>query len=263
MGSRLTSKEYWDAYWGEGEIKHRTYDASRGLFWSYRLLLDYYLREIRRRRGVDRLRVIDCGSGEGLIMRFLAEQFEDIDVYGIEYSDAVHKAERLGRDLGLDFNLIHGDLFAPWDERHLESFDLVLSCGLIEHFDDPLAVLQQMMKILRPGGALVSIIPNFDGLFNVLWRAYDRDNYAYHKPIPRAELTALHRRAGVSDVRYYALGLPTVPGVHDPAGMFDRAVMRVARSVNRYVLRPLLPRRQASLDRQFPMVSTVACAGFK
>jgi ubiquinone/menaquinone biosynthesis C-methylase UbiE len=39
-----------------------------------------------------------------------------------------------------------------------QSFDLVLSGGLLEHFDDPRPVLAEIVRILRPGGALFAAV---------------------------------------------------------------------------------------------------------
>jgi len=263
MSSEVTSKEYWDQYWGEGEIKHPKYNVNQGLFHSYKLLLEDCFEKARQRLNVDRLQIIDCGCGEGLMLRFIAEQFENVDVYGIEYSDAIGKAERMAVDLDLSFNLIRGDLLKEWESQYLNKFDVVLSLGLIEHFEDPGEILAQMIKVLKPGGALVTIVPNFNGLFHVLWQLYDKANYAYHIPISHNELSVLHQQSGLNEVAFYTLGLPTVPGVHNASSIGERIVRRVTMVVNQYILRRIFPRRQKNILKRYPMVSTVACVGIK
>src|SRR5262249_60985816 len=39
-----------------------------------------------------------------------------------------------------------------------QSFDLILSGGLLEHFDDPKPALAEMVRILKPGGALFAAV---------------------------------------------------------------------------------------------------------
>lgn len=263
MAKSVTSKEYWDQYWGEGDIKHPNYDASQGLFYSYRLLLEECFEHTRQRLNVERLQIMDCGCGEGLMLRFMVEQFANIDAYGIEYSDAIHKAERMASELGHTFNLVHGDLFQDWAPEYRERFDVVLSVGLIEHFERPGEVLAQMEKILKPGGALITIIPNFNGVFNFLWKLYDKKNYAYHVPIRHNEFIDLHRELGLLDVTFYSLGMPVIPGVNNPSTAIERTIRQTVIYINGYLVQRIFPRRQESIHKCYPMVSVVACVGIK
>ncbi len=263
MGKDLTSKEYWDEFWGEGQLKHPTYNLERGVFPSIRLLLEQCITETRARLQAERLKVVDCGSGEGLIMRLLAEQFENIDVFGIEYSDAIEKSRKMAADLGLEFNLIRADLLQPWEPQYVEQFDIACSFGLIEHFENPEEVLSQLARSVKPGGMIISVIPNFNGLFNALWKFYDGDNYAYHVPIRHAELSALHEQVGLGQVRFYTLGIPVIPGVHNASTRTQKAVRFATKIVNGYVIRALWPAKQSTLEKRYPMVSTVACVGIK
>ena len=263
MTSEVTSKEYWDDFWGDGAVKHPTYNVDRGLFYSYKQLFTECFTDTRNRLGVERLNVIDCGCGEGLFLRFMAEQFDDVDVTGIEYSNAIEKSRKMGEDLGLSFNLIQGDIFNDWAPQYLEKFDVVLSVGLIEHFRDPTEILNQMSKVLRPGGAMVTIIPSFDGLFNLLWRTYDSENYSYHVPISHDRLPQLHTEVGLHDVEFFTLGTPTLPGLHDVNSAASRLIQKTVRIVNGYVLRKIYPVRQPSIRKRYPLVSTVACTGVK
>ena len=55
--------------------------------------------------------------------------------------------------------------FACADARILPfknaSFEVVLSGGLLEHFPDPLPVLTEMVRILRPGGIFYAdVVPS-------------------------------------------------------------------------------------------------------
>jgi SAM-dependent methyltransferase len=62
------------------------------------------------------------------------------------------------------FNIEEDDF--PFDAH---SFDVVLFCEILEHLlMDPVAVLRQLYRVLKPGGALVLTTPNVARLENVL-----------------------------------------------------------------------------------------------
>jgi SAM-dependent methyltransferase len=39
-----------------------------------------------------------------------------------------------------------------------ESYDVVYSLGLLEHFDDPVPVLREMLRVLKPGGYVYALV---------------------------------------------------------------------------------------------------------
>jgi SAM-dependent methyltransferase len=263
MSSSITPKRYWDEYWEGSKSSLPTYDSSAGLFYSYKLLFDYCFEKAKLQRGSDRLSVLDCGCGDGLILRFLAEEFEGLEIHGVEYSDAIESAARLSEKLDQQFNLIHGDLFEVFDESYRDTFDVVLSVGLIEHFDEPELVLAKLTTILKVGGVLISIIPNFNGVYNSLWRLYDSRNYAHHVPIRHDRLIELHREQGLQSVEFFTLGVPTLPGVHGATSVLQKAVRRASIGFTKHLLRRIWPERQAHLCTRYPVVSTVCCVGTK
>ncbi|HEX8923240.1 MAG TPA: class I SAM-dependent methyltransferase [Patescibacteria group bacterium] len=48
------------------------------------------------------------------------------------------------------------------------SFDLVYSVGLVEHFTDPLSVLREQARMLRPGGYLIVDVPQKFNLYTLV-----------------------------------------------------------------------------------------------
>ncbi|NOU13657.1 MAG: class I SAM-dependent methyltransferase [Methylococcaceae bacterium] len=261
MSNEVTSKDYWNKYWSD-EVKYPTYDISTGPFYSYHLIFSKYIELVRHRLGKNRLRVIDCGCGEGLILKYLAEQFENLEIWGIEYSDSYYKAKSMGEKLGFDLHLINGDIFSALDPELLESFDVVISVGLIEHFEDPSEIMNQMMRMLTKGGSIVTLIPNFNGLFNLLWKLYDSENYAYHVPIKKHELIQIHNNLGLVDVNFYTLGTPVLSGINSAIKPWQKIIRFITSNVNGRILQRIIP-KQSSLEKFYPSTATVACAGFK
>lgn len=75
---------------------------------------------------------------------------------------AEEAAFRAGRTPGSQIIAEGGDLRAVADG----SYDFVLSSHMLEHTADPLSVLAEWSRVLRPGGALVMVLPHRDGTFD-------------------------------------------------------------------------------------------------
>jgi glycosyltransferase involved in cell wall biosynthesis/phospholipid N-methyltransferase len=52
-----------------------------------------------------------------------------------------------------------------------ECFDTVLCLNVMEHLEDPAAVLERLAATLKPGGAIVMLVPNVGALFGTLDRS--------------------------------------------------------------------------------------------
>ncbi|QEC77636.1 class I SAM-dependent methyltransferase [Mucilaginibacter ginsenosidivorax] len=76
-----------------------------------------------------------------------------------------------------DISVIEGDLFKYEPQAQ---YDLVLSCGLIEHFNDTKDIINKHLSFLKPGGTLFITLPNFTGVNGWMQRKFDRDNYDKH-----------------------------------------------------------------------------------
>lgn len=104
-----------------------------------------------------------------------------------------------------DITTIEGDLFS----HVLESkFDLVMSNGLIEHFDDTRFIIQQHTSFLSPGGCLFITLPNFRGLNGWFQKTFDRDNFDKHfiDCMDLHYLTRLCIELGLKDIKVFYSG---------------------------------------------------------
>lgn len=92
------------------------------------------------------------------------------------------------------------DLFSP-PKRMLGIFDYVFSAGVIEHFSDTLSCLDALTKFLRPGGTIISVVPNMHGTVGALQRFLDKNVYALHVAITPEELWMHHANLGLLDIK--------------------------------------------------------------
>ena len=78
----------------------------------------------------------------------------------------------------------------------LGRFDFVYSWGVMEHFDDAERRASILAKYLRPGGRILTIVPNLQGLNKFMQFFADRERYEMHVIYNRDKLTRVHESAG-------------------------------------------------------------------
>lgn len=73
--------------------------------------------------------------------------------------------------------IIEADLF---NYQPQEKFDLVMSNGLIEHFEDTTDIIARHQAFLKKDGILFLSLPNFRGLNGWFQKTFDKENYDKH-----------------------------------------------------------------------------------
>jgi ubiquinone/menaquinone biosynthesis C-methylase UbiE len=153
-------------------------------------------------------RVLDVATGSGGFIHFLLDRLKGYtEIIGIDTSE---RAAAAFEDAFADKPNIR---FRSMDACHLEfdaeSFDLVCVSNSLHHFDDPRAVLLQMVRVLRPGGHLLVCEMYRDGQTEAQmthvhlhhwWAAVDSVNGLTHRETYlREELVALVSGLGLKD----------------------------------------------------------------
>lgn len=175
-----------------------------------RLMNEAALRELTLRGGE---RIVDFGCGLGQLARAMARA-AGTRVLGLERSEAqlataAQQAAAAGETALVE--LRQGDVAAPpLEGREWGSFDVAHARFVLEHVPDPLAVVSQMVRAVRPGGRIVLQDDDHDVLrchpeppgFSGLWRAYERtyDRLGCDPYVGRRLATLLHQ-AGAKPLR--------------------------------------------------------------
>lgn len=99
-----------------------------------------------------------------------------------------------------DILLIENDVFTY---QTSEEYDLVLSCGLIEHFKDTKDIIQRHLEFLKPGGTLFITLPNFRGVNGWVQKVFDTDNYQKHhiECMDTAYLASILKELGLKSIK--------------------------------------------------------------
>ena len=101
-------------------------------------------------------RALNVGTGEGEVDRLVAGYVERLDSCDINEAD-VATARNLNSDLPhVHYGIADGSALDHPDD----SFELVLCLEVIEHTDDPQALLAELCRVLKPNGTLLLTCPS-------------------------------------------------------------------------------------------------------
>jgi SAM-dependent methyltransferase len=134
----------------------RRLNAQVDLFWSAEL-------ELLKRYGLqDEMDVLDCGCGPGRLLELLKGQMPGLRLTGMEMDPLlVEAAGILVAERRLDrCRIVQGTAEQPGLPE--ASFDFIILRLVLEHVPDPLIALQNLGRLLRPGGRLVAIDNDFE-----------------------------------------------------------------------------------------------------
>jgi len=192
MANLLTDRAFWVNYW----------ESKKGL--AVQLPSNYLfhrqLAEIISKNSVKN--AIELGGFPGYYAVFLKKYF-DLDVTLLDYFVHPPVVNELLEKNGLtekDIHIIETDLFNYQPEQ---TYDLVLSCGLIEHFNDTADIIKRHIAFVKPGGTLFITLPNFKAVNGWFQKNFDKENYDKHNinSMDPALLKCICEEAGLKDVK--------------------------------------------------------------
>jgi SAM-dependent methyltransferase len=103
--------------------------------------------------------VIELGCAPGLILKELYLLRPVHNYFGIDYSlDGLAITRKFLEENGIKAELIYADILTYVPDR---TYDLVVSFGLVEHFDDPVKVLEAHKKFAAEDGLVMVSVPNY------------------------------------------------------------------------------------------------------
>ena len=116
--------------------------------------------------------LLDIGAGTGDFLKLSKDN--GWDVIGVEPNEG---ASKLAKQKGLE---IHETI----DALSGQTFDVVTLWHVLEHMPDLDAITQKIEALIKPGGALIVAVPNFNSYdanyYKNYWAAYDTPRHLWH-----------------------------------------------------------------------------------
>jgi SAM-dependent methyltransferase len=213
---RLTDVRFWDEGWWQNARPRRLRLYRDVDFETVR-----WLRRLGEESGGNGCRTLEMGGGASRVLPYLAGQFGH-QVVGSDFSWNGCRLLRANLELaGVEGAVVCEDLFQPALEA--ESFDLVYSSGLIEHFADTRSVVAQHLRLLKPGGRLFLIVPNLQGIQGRIFKRLARPLWDVHRVFGPEELVEILTGLGMERVAGGYLGSFFIHVGRDPEWSAVRA----------------------------------------
>ncbi len=146
--------------------------------------------------------VLDIGCGNGTTLLYLRKHF-NVKGVGIDISDhAIKKLQENIKDTSLSFYI--------GDHRNLQmiehgQFDIVLSFGVIEHFEEYGLALTEARRMLKPNGQFILIQPHlfsFGVIQEYYLRLMGKWKFSKQKDFSFFRYKSLLRQTGFKDVQF-------------------------------------------------------------
>ena len=147
----LNTPEYWDEVyrreWNSGQAQGESYSRDYGPI--HDVIISLIPAESR---------VLDIACGPGLLCRKIKQQRPAAKVMGVDFSHyTITQNQERDRALGVEYRCL--DIRASLSTLG-GPFDVVTMCEILEHLEEPEALVAAAMKLLRSGGRFILSCPH-------------------------------------------------------------------------------------------------------
>jgi len=184
---KLSSKEYWDDVLSNGRIPFEVHSKQYST-WLIDSFFNKYIQKNTHKT------LFEAGAGSSAWLPYLSKKY-NLTVSGLDYSETGCRiCEENLKLLKIKYDeIICEDIFKWHSDK---KYDIIISLGLIEHFDNPFDVLKILSNHINPSGIIITVIPNLLGISGKLTKNFLPEVYKIHKIISEEELKAIHEKAG-------------------------------------------------------------------
>lgn len=189
---------YWDDNWSKVEFPKAFDENNQSLDNYVNLQLHAFFKNLLKDKKKFSVLEIGCANS---IWPIYFHQYFNADVYGLDYSGVgCEKSRNLLKHYHVPGEIYCTDLFSPPGDLR-QKFDLVVSFGVVEHFEDTARCLKSCAAFVKPGGLLLTLIPNIPSINGFIQKFVDKDVYDVHVPLTKKKMVEAHQLASL-DLEY-------------------------------------------------------------
>ncbi len=192
----MANQNYWDNMWKDSALLGGTIEETQNEYLGpeiARCLTEYCI--------FDKINFLEAGCGLG-IWNFLLEKNPAVALsLGVDKTKSLWQAQKYKREHSYKSKFVQADVIhLPFGD---EKFNFITSLGVIEHFHRPQILLEELKRVLVPGGVLFLDTPN-----KSLWSFFTSiiplgEHEDYYRP---RELAQLLTEAGFEVLAAYSKG---------------------------------------------------------
>ena len=112
-------------------------------------------------------KTLEIGSGIGNISQFLIENNKDLVLSDLRVQYIISLEQKFPNNRVIQLNLVDYNFEEKYKD-HLNKYDLVFALNVIEHIEDDKLAMENINKLLKPGGFSFILVPSYQFLFNHL-----------------------------------------------------------------------------------------------
>lgn len=175
MPSRDKQRDYVAVIYNENEKPFTAYPD---------LLARYLVTRYELSKGV---KILDLGCGRGEFLRGFIRC--GLTGYGVDQSS-------IAKSVCPEAEILQSDLEnepLPYDDN---TFDVVFSKSVLEHFYYPEKLVKEIYRIIRPGGLVITMVPDWEAVYKTFY-----EDYTHRTPFTVNSLRDIFLINGFNDVR--------------------------------------------------------------
>lgn len=193
MPKHTSERKHWEDFWTRKKDPSQIYDNSGRITSALFSILP----------NVHGKKILEVGAGTGRDSFAIAKS--GANVFVIDYADAaIEIIKKLNNENEAKVTATQGDAFAlPFPEN---SFDVVFHQGLLEHFRNPWGIVEENIRILKPGGILIIDVPQRWHIYTIVKHvliAFDAWFAGWETEFSLGELKRKLRQFGIEPIAFY------------------------------------------------------------